>query len=156
MSYYDKLRDPRWQKMRLKIMERDRFSCRFCYDTESTLNVHHFFYDHGADPWDYPAESLITLCERCHVEFHVSRFGQSIVQALVIGGAGLQELLSVQYAFMGAFEEGPCPMPLPRERWGDVTDAIILALCAVQRGAGSKDIRVALSTVPVGSGSSDA
>src|SRR5574341_499270 len=65
-TYNEKLRDPRWQRMRLKVMERDEWACQICYDSKSTLNVHHRFYDFGKDPWDYPIEALATLCEGCH------------------------------------------------------------------------------------------
>lgn len=65
-EYSQKLRDPRWQKLRLEVMQRDEFTCQYCFDSTTTLNVHHTYYDCGADPWDYPPESLITLCEACH------------------------------------------------------------------------------------------
>lgn len=65
--YAQKLRDPRWQKKRLKILERDLWSCQQCGDTESTLHVHHRRYSPG-DPWDAPDEWLLTLCEECHAE----------------------------------------------------------------------------------------
>lgn len=65
-EYSKKLRDPRWQKMRLKILERDEFTCQSCMDSESTLHVHHCYYNKGNDPWDYPYTSLVTLCEACH------------------------------------------------------------------------------------------
>lgn len=64
--YFEKLRDPRWQKKRLEIMGRDKFSCRHCGDTEKTLNVHHCIYDKGKEPWDYEGSNLVTLCEACH------------------------------------------------------------------------------------------
>lgn len=60
------LRDPKWQRLRLKIMERDDFQCTFCGDRTTTLNVHHKYYDKGKNPWEYPEESLLTLCEHCH------------------------------------------------------------------------------------------
>lgn len=44
MKYIEKLRDPRWQKKRLQILERDGFACQSCYDTETTLHVHHCTY----------------------------------------------------------------------------------------------------------------
>lgn len=66
MAYKDLLRDPRWQKKRLEIMERDGFACQLCGDEESTLNVHHGYYRRGAKPWEYPDETLHTLCEDCH------------------------------------------------------------------------------------------
>lgn len=68
MSYLDKLRDPRWQKLRLKILERDEWACRFCGDSESTLNVHHKWYIPDREPWEYPEDSLLTLCEDCHAQ----------------------------------------------------------------------------------------
>ncbi len=65
-AYMQKLRDPRWQKKRLEIMQRDNFICQRCYDGEITLNVHHNLYRSGYEPWDYPNETLVTLCEECH------------------------------------------------------------------------------------------
>ena len=67
-SYSDKLKDPRWQQKRLRVMERDKFTCKKCFDTESTLTVHHKYYIYKADPWDYPDEILVTLCDKCHNE----------------------------------------------------------------------------------------
>lgn len=65
-SYSDKLKDPRWQKKRLEIMERDRFSCVFCHDKSSTLHVHHIAYFKNYEPWETPNGFLVTLCEDCH------------------------------------------------------------------------------------------
>lgn len=65
-TYAEKLRDPRWQKKRLEVMERDKFCCRRCYDRDSTLNVHHFAYRRGLAPWEYRNNELVTLCEDCH------------------------------------------------------------------------------------------
>jgi len=65
-TYNELLKDPRWQKKRLEIMQRDGFQCCLCGDTESTLNVHHKYYIYKKDPWDYPDELLVTLCEYCH------------------------------------------------------------------------------------------
>lgn len=65
-SYADRLRDPRWQRLRLEVMQRDGFSCTLCGDSTSTLHVHHRYYERGRDPWEYPLDSLRTLCERCH------------------------------------------------------------------------------------------
>ena len=66
MSYSDRLRDPRWQKKRLEILERDEWMCQSCFDSESTLHVHHRRYLQDVEPWDYPANLLLTLCESCH------------------------------------------------------------------------------------------
>jgi hypothetical protein len=69
-KYAEKLRDPRWQRMRLKVMERDGFACRECGDTRTTLNVHHKQYVRGRDPWEYSTDALETLCENCHTAHH--------------------------------------------------------------------------------------
>lgn len=70
MNYLDMLKDPRWQKKRLRILKRDKFRCRECGDHESTLHVHHLFYQKGLAPWEYENRFLLTLCEQCHKEYH--------------------------------------------------------------------------------------
>lgn len=70
VPYYEKLRDPRWQKRRLEIMQRDNFKCVDCGNGESTLNVHHTYYLKATDPWDYDNHCLKTLCEPCHNHRH--------------------------------------------------------------------------------------
>ena len=77
-TYSEKLRDPRWQQKRLKVMERDQFTCRDCGDSESELQVHHCFYEKGG-PWETADNLLLTLCSECHsdrqeVETKVKRF----------------------------------------------------------------------------------
>ena len=68
MTYSEKLKDPRWQRMRLEVMERDEFKCCSCFVEDKTLHVHHSYYTKGADPWDYPLEALSTQCADCHKE----------------------------------------------------------------------------------------
>lgn len=65
-SYSEKLKDPRWQKKRLEILERDDWCCQCCFDTENTLSVHHVKYIKGREPWDYDESYFITLCSSCH------------------------------------------------------------------------------------------
>lgn len=66
MKYIEKLRDPRWQKKRLEIFTRDSWKCQICGETEKTLHLHHKYYLPGKEPWEAPAQSLITLCLECH------------------------------------------------------------------------------------------
>jgi len=68
MNYFEKLKDPRWQKKRLKVFERDKWTCQMCGSKTKTLNVHHIEYRKGCEPWEYPLKTLITLCEDCHEE----------------------------------------------------------------------------------------
>lgn len=72
-TYSEKLKDPRWQKKRLEIFERDSWSCRECFEKTETLHVHHGCYIKGRDPWDYDNELLVTLCEDCHQRMSLSR-----------------------------------------------------------------------------------
>jgi len=67
-EYAECFKDPRWQKLRLKILERDAFTCQRCGSSQDTLNVHHRYYEWDKKPWDYPMSALITLCEECHKE----------------------------------------------------------------------------------------
>lgn len=66
MKYSDQLKDPRWQKRRLDILNRDNFTCQMCGHTEKTLHVHHIHYYQGMLPWEYADGLLVTLCEECH------------------------------------------------------------------------------------------
>jgi len=70
-AYAEKLKDPRWQKCRLLIFERDNFTCKWCGDDKLTLHVHHIEYKKGCDPWEYENEKLMTLCEKCHEMQHL-------------------------------------------------------------------------------------
>ena len=65
-NYAEKYKDPRWQKKRLEVLERDNWTCQICDDTKSTLHVHHRYYRKGRDIWDYPLRAFVTLCESCH------------------------------------------------------------------------------------------
>lgn len=62
--YREQLKSPEWQKKRLKIFERDDFTCRHCQAKDQTLHIHHFKYD--GRPWEVEDEYLITLCWECH------------------------------------------------------------------------------------------
>jgi hypothetical protein len=65
-TYSEKLKDPRWQRKRLEIMQRDNFKCSQCHNGDITLNVHHWQY--SKEPWDAKNEDLTTVCHLCHKE----------------------------------------------------------------------------------------
>ncbi len=84
-TYSEKLKDPRWQKKRLEILERDDWRCQACGDKKSTLNVHHTTYFPGCNPWGYPDVLLITLCDTCHSYEHntaLTRIPASFLEAV--------------------------------------------------------------------------
>lgn len=64
VSYSDKLKNPKWQRKRLEILNRDKFTCTKCGDKETELHIHHLKY--SGEPWDAPNENLQTLCKYCH------------------------------------------------------------------------------------------
>ena len=63
MNYSDKLKDPRWQKKRLEVLERDGWKCRYCHAADKPLHVHHLVYLKNKDPWEINNGFLITFCE---------------------------------------------------------------------------------------------
>lgn len=68
--YRGQLRDPRWQRRRLEIMQRADFCCEECGSKTQTLNVHHKIYRAGAKPWEYVDVELACICEDCHAAEH--------------------------------------------------------------------------------------
>ena len=65
-EYQKKLLDPRWQKKRLEIFNRDNFTCRNCDCSTDTLHVHHISYQKKKNPWEVNNDCLITTCYLCH------------------------------------------------------------------------------------------
>ena len=74
-EWADAYKDSRWQKKRLEIMERDEWTCRSCgaKGPGVTLNVHHAYYESGKKPWEYPVQTLVTWCEKCHKKRHYAQ-----------------------------------------------------------------------------------
>lgn len=70
LSYAELLNQPEWKQKHLEILERDNFKCRKCDDGEISLKVHRRFYTYRLNPWDYPNDSLETLCNHCHKKIH--------------------------------------------------------------------------------------
>jgi len=69
-SYFEKLKDPRWQRKRLEVLQDRSFECEECGDRESTLHVHHPAYRKNIEPWDYHTDELMCVCENCHKRCH--------------------------------------------------------------------------------------
>ena len=79
MNYADQLKSPLWQKKRLEILERDKFTCQICLDTETQLHIHHQSYDntYQTKAWEYPNHVYKTLCSDCHkaITDHLQEYG---------------------------------------------------------------------------------
>jgi len=65
-AYSKLLRDPRWQKKRLEIMQKHGFACRECGCTDRELHVHHCYYTKGKKPWEYEDSCYVVLCNEHH------------------------------------------------------------------------------------------
>jgi len=81
-KYSDKLKDPRWQKLRLKVFDRDNWQCCECGDDCSTLHVHHLTYKHGKEPWEYEESNFKTLCENCHDKIHKPKKSEKVPEPI--------------------------------------------------------------------------
>lgn len=66
MTYREQLRDPRWQRKRLEVLQRDNFCCVACKRGDKTLEVHHVIYTRYSKIWEYSMECYQTFCSDCH------------------------------------------------------------------------------------------
>lgn len=82
MNYREQLRDPRWQRFRLKILERDNWRCTVCGIDVVELHVHHI--DYGRNPWDIPPSSAATVCHTCHAIEHERVTIEDLVLAVLV------------------------------------------------------------------------
>lgn len=102
-AYAERLKDPRWQRRRLEILQRSDFSCEACEAKDKTLHVHHKLYRKGAMPWEYDNHELQALCEDCHQEEHCLR--DEISAALAhMDHAALTTLLGYARALVIGFD----------------------------------------------------
>jgi len=79
-DYAKLLKNPKWQRKRLEIMQRDNFECKKCRGSDVELNVHHKEYIKGKNPWEYEDDNLITLCVYCHQEIELLKNSEYIKQ----------------------------------------------------------------------------
>ena len=69
----EELQHPKWQRIRLEVMERDNWACIGCGAQDITLHVHHIRYIEGRKPWEYCMADLTTLCSECHKSSHEAK-----------------------------------------------------------------------------------
>lgn len=70
ITYSEKLKDPRWQKRRLDILNLHEFACEKCGSKDKELHVHHRFYLKGREVWEYDNDVFQVLCIDCHEKEH--------------------------------------------------------------------------------------
>lgn len=99
-SYSDKLKDPQWYEVRNKVLSRDENTCRHCGTQAAQMDVHHYYYVSGREPWEYDLSALVTLCRDCHNS--ASQHSKTILSWEIIIG-------NFHHAFVShpEIEEGP-------------------------------------------------
>jgi hypothetical protein len=94
-SYADKLRDVRWQKKRLQVLDSSKWKCEHCHDSSNQLHVHHYWYEPGKSPWEYDDKCYAALCDKCHERWHISKAHIDRLVSFAPGGnlASIQGLI---------------------------------------------------------------
>lgn len=106
-TYWEKLKDPRWQKKRLEILSLHEFACQDCGSTEDTLHVHHPYYEKNKEPWDYDEDVLMCVCENCHQSAHQEEnLFNEYVNKVKSGGSG-RNLMFYAGLLAGFSHDGP-------------------------------------------------
>ena len=108
LTYWEKLKDPRWQRKRLDAMQAAEVACQRCMDGESTLHVHHKQYFKGREPWEYDIGQLAVLCESCHESQHEREDAFNLVGSyLDLDGPWDRDSVA---SLVAGFVQGTCPM----------------------------------------------
>lgn len=94
--YKEKLKNPKWQALRLRVFERDHFCCVRCGEEERELHVHHLDYIPGIAPHMYPMDMLRTLCDLCHEkENERDKIEKYLYNTLKMKGFSVYDLLAL-------------------------------------------------------------
>lgn len=88
-AYSEKLKDPRWQQLRLRVFERDAWTCQLCGRKDKTLHVHHARYQDG-EPWETNIELLVTACADCHEDEHETYKAHLDLLLILLGEIGVR------------------------------------------------------------------
>ena len=98
--------DPRWQRVRLRVMERDEFACKCCGSADRELQVHHLEYARGKRIWESKDADLLTLCHVCHeqVEMYVTLMRRHAPRLLRAKRDGRPDLATIVRSLLEAGE----------------------------------------------------
>lgn len=65
-GYSEYLKSDKWKAKRLKVLERDNYTCKAC-ETNKATQAHHLSYEFV---FDEPLFHLISVCAPCHDKIH--------------------------------------------------------------------------------------
>jgi len=69
MTLKEQYAHPNWQRVRIVVLNRDEFTCKYCGNEHEQLHVHHLKYN-GAYIWDTEIRFLVSVCKTCHKKQH--------------------------------------------------------------------------------------
>ncbi len=102
MGYQDDMKNVSWQKKRLKILERDNWSCKSdcCKKRSQKLEVHHVDYIPDLKIWEYPDDMLLTLCSDCHTKENERTGAEKyLLNSMKMKGFLISDVLSLSCKF---------------------------------------------------------
>lgn len=108
IDYKEQIKSPEWQKRRLEILKRDKFTCQACGENNKELHIHHIKYLKNTNYWDYPDNLLITLCDECHTAEHLCKdeWIPNTIKIINTSGFTYMEIFAVlQYVFIDSILE---------------------------------------------------
>lgn len=128
-TYSEKLKDPRWQKKRLEILERYEWKCKLCRRSDLELHIHHKEYKSSRQPWEYEDNNFVSLCKICHKIVESRKDEYTVVEVnrgLVDNDKGTGVMVMISHDTKRAFYEffwfdgngdiqNPIPLALERE-----------------------------------------
>jgi hypothetical protein len=104
MTWSQKLQQPQWKTFRLVLIQKHGPLCDDCGQPGSLrsnvagLDVHHCWYEHGREPWEYPENCFLILCRGCH------GIRQKIQNSAMVTLGSYMRLLSVEEMKVLVFE----------------------------------------------------
>jgi len=78
-TYAEKLKDPRWKRVRNDVVDKDGHRCMACHCHTNQLEVHHIKYRPNTEPWEYDRMELATLCHDCHLWVHENNIDLRVI-----------------------------------------------------------------------------
>jgi len=67
---FNGLKDLEWFNLQRQVFERDNFKCRHCKGKSKSYELHAHHIIHRENDGEDILENLVTLCKKCHVEYH--------------------------------------------------------------------------------------
>lgn len=105
--------NPKWIRKRLYILGRDRNQCQECkrYGRSTSASmVHHIVPPEFNPEYFYLNENLLSICDKCHDEFHDRTNGKLTEKGLNLMRRNLE---SIEKAYENSFLSGIPPALVP-------------------------------------------